>query len=205
MLRVTTAAVGPVPGAPETPSAPIPPLNLASESSARASEGTSDTTAIANSATTLMAASPWWCGFVALDSRNRATRAGRRPPVGGPPHGSAVLGPWRRSGTKSISLSGIDQPVRNRSSRRLSQVTERSVTGNSRMRRPVSANTALAIAGATGGTPGSPMPPGGPIAGHDVHVDPPRRLGEAPPGFLAEKVPFGDDRLEDARRERRTF
>src|SRR3954470_18199477 len=34
------------------------------------------------------------------------------------------------------------------------------ISGSSRMRVPVSANIAFAIAGATGGTPGSPTPPG---------------------------------------------
>ena len=49
-------------------------------------------------------------------------------------------------------------------------------SGSSRMRFPVSANTAFAMAGATGGTPGSPTPPGGALALHELDVDPPRRF-----------------------------
>ena len=37
--------------------------------------------------------------------------------------------------------------------------------GKARNRRPLAANTALAMAGATGGTPGSPAPPGGASVG----------------------------------------
>src|SRR5882762_4131115 len=59
MLRVTAVATGAIPTALETPSAPIPPSNLASVSSLRPSEGTSATRTIASSATVLMAR-PFW-------------------------------------------------------------------------------------------------------------------------------------------------
>ena len=43
-------------------------------------------------------------------------------------------------------------------------------TGSRRSRLPVAANTAFITAGATGGRPGSPIPVGGSVALHDVHV-----------------------------------
>ena len=65
------------------------------------------------------------------------------PPSGGvdvPEHGAPVLQlPWRE---KPHALSWL--PI-----------------GNCRMRLPVAAKIALAIAGATGGSPGSPTPPSG--------------------------------------------
>src|SRR6267142_3430474 len=64
MLRVTVAATGAGPGALETPSTPIPPLNLASESSVRPSDGTNATKAIPSNVTVLMTHPPrgdWAC------------------------------------------------------------------------------------------------------------------------------------------------
>src|SRR5207248_3233293 len=58
ILRLTVAATGAGPGALETLSTPIPPLNLTSESSVRPSDGTSAIRPIARSVTVLMAQPP---------------------------------------------------------------------------------------------------------------------------------------------------
>ena len=59
------------------------------------------------------------------------------------------------------------------------QAGRRRPRGSSRRRSPVAAKIALATAGATGGTPGSPTPAGGAVALHQVDVDVPRRVGDA--------------------------
>ena len=61
-----------------------------------------------------------------------------------------------------------------------------SPTGRLRIRWPVAAKIALQSAGATGGTPGSPMPPGRRVARDDVHADLARRHVHARHPVVAE-------------------
>src|SRR3954471_12945394 len=66
MLRLTVVAVASVPTPLETPSTPIPPLNLTSESSARPSDGASETR-IATSVTIFILYSSYgWCSSRSL-------------------------------------------------------------------------------------------------------------------------------------------
>src|SRR6185503_7881902 len=90
-----------------------------------------------------------------IEGFGTSVRRGRSPPPDGLPEGGAMQFQCRHRSTHHPPFG-----ARARSGFVTGHVRSASASGSDRTRLPVRANTALATAGATGGTPGSPTPVG---------------------------------------------